>query len=270
MVVVPAPVCGETPTVAGIPIPSDTVASVSGAVRTITQDAFYPGEKIRLSVRFMGIPCAEVVLSVSEQTVYRGRPVYVVHASARTNRAFSIIYEVNDTLTSYVDASGLFSWKYIKEIHETKDDTMVVYDYDHDRGVWSVDGVDRGPILPFTQDLLSSVYYLRGADWGAEGDTVSAPLNDTRKNYYMRFEMGRTRRLFTVLDWVTARVGRPVLELAGRYKQIGNNEVWFTDDRRRIPVLVKSHVLLGTFYAKLVEYEPGPNAPANQTSSGKR
>lgn len=210
----------------------------------------------------MGIPCGELVLSVSEQTTYRGRPVYVLHAHAYTNRALSLIYEVSDTLTSYIDAEGLFSWKYIKEIHEKKiredrEDTVVVYEYDHALGRWTENGVDKGDILPYTQDMLSAIFYLRCAAWSGETDVVHTPLNDTKKNYAMTFELGKIKRMRMERGWVDARVGKPHLELDGKYEQIGNNEVWFTADARRIPILVQSHIRLGSFYAKLIEYEPG-------------
>lgn len=237
--------------------------------RKIPQNAFSVGEKITLSVRYMGIPCGELTMSVGELTTYRGRPVYVVHAHARTNRAFSLFYEISDTLTSYVDAEGLFSWKYIKDIHETKDDTRVVHEYDHALGTWTSEGARRGEILPYTQDLLSAIYYLRGVAWNEGDDTIEAPLNDTKKNYQMRFGLGKRRKMSVLSEQIPVRAGRPTVELEGKYKMIGTNEVWFTDDPRRIPVLVKSNIRLGNLYAKLVEYVPGALAARPIAANGR-
>lgn len=205
----------------------------------------------------MGIPCGEVVMTVSDLTTYRGRPVYVLNAHLYTNRAFSLFYSISDTLTSYVDAEGIFSWKYIKEIQETKDSSLEVVEYDQVNGTWTKNGQPQGEILPFTQDLLSAVYYLRALNWNDIGDTIWTPVNDTKKNYHMTFELDKQKRLRVLNDWVTARVGRPVVQLEGKYKSIGNNEVWFTDDDSRIPVLIKCNIRLGNIYAKLVEYDTG-------------
>ncbi|MBI4179932.1 DUF3108 domain-containing protein [bacterium] len=229
------------------------------AFRSIPQKAFGIGERLVLSVRFMGIPCGELVMTVPETTVYRGRAVYKVQAHAYTNRAFSVIYAVSDTLTSYIDVEGMFPWRHEKEIHETKEDTIAVCEYDPVLGVWTKNGVQMGELEPYTQDLLSSFYYLRALDWAHLGETISMPLNDMKKNYDMLMTLGERRRMYShALDaWVSAQAGIPVLQLDDKYKQIGTNEVWFTDDRRRIPILIRSHILLGTFYAKLVEYKPG-------------
>lgn len=249
------------------------VADSSALFRIIPQNAFSIGEKITLSVRYMGIPCGELEFYVSDLTTYRDRPVYVVHVHARTNRAFAFLYTVSDTLTSYVDAEGLFSWRHIKEIHEKKineppQDTVEIYDYDQRARTWSKDGVVMGDILPFTQDLLSAIYYLRAVDWKDAGETIYAPLNDWKRNYDMRFELGKQKRMNLHSAWVTARSGRPVVELDGKYKMIGTNEVWFTDDARRIPILVISKIRLGSLYAKLVDYHPGVKSPAKIAQTG--
>lgn len=207
----------------------------------------------------MGIPCGELLLTVSETSIYRGRPVYIVHAHASTNRAFSVFYSVSDTLTSYIDVEGLFSWKYEKEIKESKSDTIDVCEYDQPQGAWTRNGHAGGQVLPFTQDLLSAFYYLRAMDWSGAGDTIQIPINDTKKNYQIHFGLGEQRRLYSQAHraWLSVRSGTPILELEDKFQQIGNNEVWFTDDPSRVPVLIRSHILLGTFYAKLVEYDPG-------------
>ncbi|OGH58260.1 MAG: hypothetical protein A3G34_15505 [Candidatus Lindowbacteria bacterium RIFCSPLOWO2_12_FULL_62_27] len=230
--------------------------------RQIPHQAFNVGEKITLSVRYMGIPCGEVVLSVSELSTYRGRPVYVTSAHLYTNKAFSLIYEISDTLTSYVDAEGLFTWRMVKEIHEKKfkeprQDTLEIYEYDQGRRLWSKNGEMRGEILPFTQDFISAIYYLRGIEWQPEADTIYAPLNDWKRNYQMSFELGKAQPMAFLSKRLPARMGRPHIELDGKYRIIGSVGIWFTDDLRRIPMLIKCNIKLGNLYAKLVDYDPG-------------
>lgn len=256
---------------------ADTAPNAADTVvlfRTVPQNAFSVGEKIRMSVRYGPIPCGELTFNVAEMTTHQGRPVYVVHVYLATNRAFSFLYEVSDTLTSYIDAEGMFTWRMTKEIHEKKindprQDTVEIYDYDQMNRTWSKNGEVKGEILPFTQDVLSSIYYLRAIDWSGSGDTVRAPLNDWRRNYMMTFELGPTRRLSVLNEWVQTRTGKPMVQLEGKYKMIGNNEVWFTDDIRRIPVQVRCNIKLGSLYARVVEYVPGRPRLAKTDTPGQ-
>ena len=210
----------------------------------------------------MGFPCGELLFSVSDLITYRSRPVYVVSVHLSTNRAFSLIYEVSDTLTTYIDAEGMFTWRHIKEIHEKKfkedkQDTVEIYDYDQVNRTWSKNGEPKGEILPYTQDLLSCIYYLRSIDWSQDGDTIRTPINDWKRNYNMTFELGPQHRMNVMNKWIETRTGNPTIQLEGKYEVIGSNELWFTDDVHRIPVQVKCNIKLGSMYAKLAEYEPG-------------
>ena len=55
-------------------------------------------------------------------------------------------------------------------------------------------------------------------------------------------------------------VVEPVQETAGLFKHKGKLKVWMTDDDRKMPVLMKSKVLVGYLSAELIRYVvPGNN-----------
>jgi hypothetical protein len=53
----------------------------------------------------------------------------------------------------------------------------------------------------------------------------------------------------------------PIIAGEGLFMQKGNLEVWLTTDERRLPVLMRSKVLVGAFTAELVEAEFGRTEP---------
>ena len=52
-------------------------------------------------------------------------------------------------------------------------------------------------------------------------------------------------------------VVEPLMQAVGVFKHQGNLTVWLTDDRLKMPVLMKSKVLVGSITAELTEYELG-------------
>jgi hypothetical protein len=49
----------------------------------------------------------------------------------------------------------------------------------------------------------------------------------------------------------------PLLKSTGVFKSQGRIRVWITADERRLPVLMKSKVFIGSVSARLVSYAPG-------------
>jgi hypothetical protein len=54
----------------------------------------------------------------------------------------------------------------------------------------------------------------------------------------------------------------PIMEAGGLFKNSGKLTIWITDDNRRIPVLMKSKIPVGSIDAVLQEFRPGGSAEA--------
>ena len=52
-------------------------------------------------------------------------------------------------------------------------------------------------------------------------------------------------------------VVEPLLQSVGVFKHEGKLKVWLTDDRLKMPVLMKSKVLVGSVSAELTDYQLG-------------
>ena len=60
----------------------------------------------------------------------------------------------------------------------------------------------------------------------------------------------------------------PLLRSAGLFKHEGRLTIWLTDDARRMPVLMKSQVAVGSIVAELESFRVG-RAPRRPPASGK-
>jgi hypothetical protein len=53
----------------------------------------------------------------------------------------------------------------------------------------------------------------------------------------------------------------PVLKTSSIFKHEGKLTIWITDDNLRMPVLLRSKVVVGSFEARLKEYTLSPDEP---------
>ena len=59
----------------------------------------------------------------------------------------------------------------------------------------------------------------------------------------------------TSLGSVSAVEVMPIMNFKGLYDKKGDTVIWYTDDKCRIPVLIKSKIVIGSLTAKLAAYE---------------
>jgi hypothetical protein len=52
-------------------------------------------------------------------------------------------------------------------------------------------------------------------------------------------------------------VVEPILQTPGIFEQKGSLTVWLTDDEKKMPVLMKSKVVVGSIVTELVSYQLG-------------
>jgi len=208
------------------------------------RDTLEVGERFFYTVRWMGIPVGHASLEIEEETEVEGHPVLHIVARATSNKFLSMFYPLEDTVHSYVDRAGRFSWKYEKHQREGRyraDEEMRFY---HDEGKARyhsfLNGSTKWVSIPQgIHDPLSAFYAFRQTPV-VSGETFHMDVNSDEKNWSVQFVVGETRRL------ELNRVGtfdcfevEPITRLKGLLVERGRLWVWFTADARRIPVLFK-------------------------------
>lgn len=221
---------------------------------------FKPGERLTYDVTWMNILGGEGVLSVSEQTEYKGHQVYLIKSEARSVGFVDRIYKVDDHAKSYFDLNELVSHRVEININEGGYRKRKVIEFDQQRGLASYTVNDKEPeifeIDPKSQDSFSSLYAIRamGGDFTV-GKPLLIPVFEDRKKYTLRVEVIRRERLSLKQGMVDTIVLEPKLQTEGIFLRKGKMTIWLTDDKSLTPVVVRSKVLIGSFYARLRDYE---------------
>jgi len=209
--------------------------------------AFAAGEKLLFSVEYFGLSAGFATLSVEPGPVRYGRPTWRLVATARTHPAFEWFFKVRDRIVSILDAGGLFSWQYEKHLREGSyaNDSVILYDQLH-RQVIKDEGRTVVPAQPWTQDVLSEFYFFRSQN-PAVGETVSIPVvADDGKAYEVLVKVLRRERVNVPAGSFQCLVVEPALKFEGLFQQKGQVNIWLTDDVRKVPVLIKSKIIIGT------------------------
>jgi len=166
---------------------------------------------------------------------------------------------VDDTLESWIDACGLFSRRFHQDTKEVNYKRNRTYDFDPERRTSR--RLDNGETTPLPTDRplddVSFLYFAR---------TLPLKVGETYElNRY--FQQSGNPVVLKVLRKETVKVPagtfntivvRPIIQTKGLFGQGGEAEVYFSDDARRIPVMLRSKVpLVGSLSLHLKAFQPG-------------
>lgn len=216
-----------------------------------------PGEKMLFSIEYAGINAGYAFLRVdSELTWSQDRVCYHLVNETWSNPFFSKFYRVHDRAESFVQVENLVSLFFHKKIEEGgyRHEESVEFDHQKNQARYSTGQVIE--MVPGSRDVLLSLFYTRLFPLEI-GRPLSIDNHTDKKNYPLEVRVLRKETIKTVLGKVECVVIEPVLRTPGLFENKGRLQIWVTNDRRRVPVLMKSKILIGSVNAVLKEYTPG-------------
>jgi hypothetical protein len=106
-------------------------------------------------------------------------------------------------------------------------------------------------ITKLTYDTLSSFFYFRSVPLKV-GASNYIDIFDCKRLWNTEVQVLRREEIETPLGKFRTVVIKPLLKSEGIFARTGDMYIWLTDDERRIPVLMKSKVKIGSIKATLV------------------
>jgi hypothetical protein len=229
--------------------------SVSGGSRL----PFQPGERLTYALKWTVIPAGKAVLEVHPMTAINGVPAYHFVLTAKSTPFIDRIYKVRDRIEGFVDTAMTGSMLYKKKQREgsVKKDVLVVFDADSNQARYYKSGKIRKelPISVGTFDPLSAFYYTRSLEL-QENSVIQKPVSDGK-----RWIIGKAhvvRRETITLDggdtYDTFLVEPDLSHVGGVFEKSKDAklQLWVTADQHRIPVRIRSAVVIGSFTGELV------------------
>lgn len=217
---------------------------------------FRVGEKLRFTVQYGPIHAGNAYLEIPDTQDVDGHSALILQARAESNGFFSTFYKVRNRIQSCWDKEGGFSRRYSENRREGgyRANEQIEFDYDKLEARYR-DG-RTFPIPPHVQDALSSFYYVRTQSLPLGGSIVF-DYHASRKSVPLEVKILGREKIDTPAGRFDCVAIEPLLKAGGIFKNKGRLVIWITDDERRMPVLMRSKVTVGSISVVLQEYQVG-------------
>ncbi|MEK7288027.1 MAG: DUF3108 domain-containing protein [Elusimicrobiota bacterium] len=191
---------------------------------------------------------------------FNGKEAYHIVSTARTLPFFDTFYKVRDRNESWLETKTFISMGFGKHLREGRFRRSETVIYDHAAGKFMATVhknkgepvQEEGPMKPMAYDVLSALYWVRAQNLKV-GQEISIDVN-TRQDWPLAVRvLGEERIRVPAGEFQCLKV-EPVLRGEGIFIQKGKSmQIWFTNDARKIPILVKADVFIGAVKAELEE-----------------
>jgi hypothetical protein len=211
-------------------------------------------EKLAFSIRWKFITVGSATMEINGIDDIQGRKAYHIVTTARSAPFFDTFYKVRDTNESWMDTESLCSLKFASSIDENnnkKNETVVL---DHQTCTFKIiESGKSGKISLWSQDVLSSLYYLRTKELQVGKDYwFDAHSGDT--SWPLKVTVVKREKIKVPAGEFDCFVVEPsIRDGAGLFQAKGKLWVWLTADASKMPVMMRSKIAVGSIEALLTE-----------------
>jgi uncharacterized protein DUF3108 len=229
-------------------------------IKTVNR-SFFPGEKLTYEISWSKIVQAGIaVMEVREGKTRDNRPAYDIVSSTHSTGFVDKFYTVRDSVQSLVDSEELCSVSFSLRSRRGKRKRERDMLFDREKGTVRVTVKGESQVYPVperVQDALSSLYYLRTRTDLVVGKPIVVDVHDSGKTWAVEIQtLGRERIETPAGAFDTIKIKtQPRYE--GVFMHRGEITIWLTDDTRKVPVLMKSMISIGSIVATLAEIQSG-------------
>ena len=227
------------------------------------QKPWMKGERLEFELRWGFITAGYATLEVKPRK--DGKTEFLTFATA--NKTVNKFYPVYDTVYTLVNNKGLMTDIFRKSLHEGKfhNKSLIKFDRNGKKAVLS-DTVFKDPVkhtvkrsadtsvtIDGLEHSIMSAFYLVRTMPLKVGETSRFSAVSGKKRYELKVLIHGRETIETDLGTFKTVKVEPVLDGDGIFNSKGRIFIWFTDDEKRIPVLMECEIALGSIKAKLIK-----------------
>jgi pentapeptide MXKDX repeat protein len=239
-------------------------------LRRVLESVMFAPETLVYKVGWGPFNAGYVVLS----TLYDSANGTVqIGAKALSNNFVGAFYRMRDYVISTVDAYGLYPLFFEQHLREGKryrSNEYLLFDHVGEKvHVQSRKHFKTVEAPPFLHDYLSVLYAIRSTRVLAPGDTFTEPLFVHNKVDPIFFTVKASKPREVDAGKFSCIILVPRLVGEGRaFNKRDKLEIWLSDDRRRMPVAIRSKIKFGAINARLIWYST-PHTQSMETQSSE-
>ena len=221
------------------------------------------GERLEYELSWGFITAGYATLEVKPRK--DGKVEFLTFATA--NKTVNKFYPVHDTVYTLVRNKGLMTDVFRKSLHEGTfhNKSLIRFDRNAKKAFLS-DTVFSDPVRRYVKrsadtsvaieglehSIMSAFYLVRTLPL-KEGATSRFSAVSGEKRYELKVVVHKRETIKTDLGTFKTVKVEPVLDGDGIFKSSGRIFIWFTDDDKRLPVLMQCEIKLGSIKAELTK-----------------
>ncbi len=213
---------------------------------------FRVGESLIYNAEFNHIPVGEAVLQVHGMDTINGNPSYHVSFSARTGRLADQIFKIRDRVDIWMDETKLYTHKLRKKIREGPYKRKINMLVDYEKMI-AITNKDTNIIDFEVRDPYSMFYYLRTVPLEINQPMVFSTYENKKNTKFNLIVTGK-EIIKAPLGSYICKVVKPYKKGKTLFKNQGDMQIWFTDDKDRLPLKIQIKLKYGsmTLYLRQV------------------
>lgn len=232
------------------------IVNSSGEFRKIENNAFKVGEKLTFNVNYGFVTAGIATFHIPKIRRISGRDAYHITFEVNTVPSFDWIFKVRDRYETFLDVEGLFPWRFEQHIREGKYSRDFSAFFDQRRGKAKTSEGEY-EIPKYVNDIVSAFFLARTFDYSKMKPDDKFHLKNFYKDrvYDLDVKYHGKETVSVPAGTFDCIVIEPLVQEGGLFKSEGSILVWLTDDVLKIPVKVKTKVIIGAIDGELTAYE---------------
>jgi hypothetical protein len=227
-----------------------------GELRTLENNAFKEGEKLTFQLNYGFVTAGVAIMHIPRIKRISGRSAYHITFEVNSVPSFDWIYKVRDRYETYLDVKGIFPWRFEQHIREGGfvRDFSAFFDQRKGKAKTSEGEYE---IPEYVNDIVSAFYFSRVLDYSEMKVDDKIHLKNFYKDKVYDLDVK-----FLGRETVDVPAGKfdciiiePLVQEGGLFKHEGNIIIWLSDDSLKMPVKVRTKIVIGHVEAMLSEYE---------------
>jgi len=223
--------------------------------RKVDNKSFAVGEKLTFDVKYGFVTAGVAEFSIPKSSRLAGRETYNVIFKVNSVPTFDAFYKVRDRYETFIDVEGIFPWRFEQHIREGSysRDFSAFFDQRKNKAKTS-EGTYNIP--QNVNDIVSAFYLARTFDYSKmkAGDKIQLQNFYKDKVYPLDIVFHGKEKITVTAGTFDCIILEPIAKEGGLFKSEGTLVLWLTDDEIKMPVKVKTKVIIGSIDAELTAY----------------
>ena len=218
-------------------------------------NAFREGEKLTFEVKYGFVTAGIASFEIPAIKKISGRNAYHVTFEVNTVPTFDNFFKVRDRYETYIDVEGIFPWRFEQHIREGNYSRDFSAFFDQRKGNAKTSG-GQFEIPKYVNDIVSAFFYARTIDYSNLNVGDKIPLKNFYKDkvYDLDVVYHGKETIEVAAGKFECIIVEPLVQEGGLFKNEGSIMVWMTNDEAKMPVRVKTKVVVGAINSDLTSY----------------